>query len=195
MKSSCYLFSWHKLRKNVKWIKTVGKYWTFNLTKYVNVCFLVEFYFLLWNTENNKLPVQWCQIGNLYIGCPVGKGLWSIRALLHSVLNKTLTLYLGSNSTINSLRISQLTWNLSWGYWLTNSYTNSPSDSATDGLQSKNKSSRQEQFRKFFPVFPMLHTTCLRTSFLIGPRAVNWPISEKLGNIMDNICIHSFKKI
>lgn len=114
MKSSCYLFSWHKERKNLKLVKirTIGKYWTFNLTKYVNVCFLVLLYFLLWNTENYKLPVQWSLTGNLYVAYPVGQGLWSIRALLHSVLNKTLTPYFGSNSTMNSLRISKLTWNL-----------------------------------------------------------------------------------
>lgn len=64
-------------RKNVKLVKIriVGKYGTFKLTKYINVCFLVQFYFLLWNTENNKLPMQWCLTGSLYIAYPVGKGL------------------------------------------------------------------------------------------------------------------------
>lgn len=146
--------------KSVKLVKirAVGKHWIFNLTKYANMCFLVQFYFLLWNT------VQWSLTGNLYIAYPVGKGLWSIRALLHSMLNKTLTPYLGSNSTISSFRVSKLTWNLAGDTVLPRTIqTPLPIQQQTSFSQS-NKLVRQEQFRKFFPVFPTFQISCLRTS-------------------------------
>lgn len=140
MNSSCYLLSSHKERKNVKLVKirTVEKYehlTSQNMLMYVFLCSFVFFCGIqrIINFQCNDLLT-----GNIYIAYPVGKGLWSIRAFLHSVLNKTLTPYLGSNSTLNSLRVSQLTWslaNLDRGFCLTNNYTNSPSDSATDGLQ------------------------------------------------------------
>lgn len=73
---------------------------------------------------------------NLYIACPVGEGLWSLRALLNSVLNKTLTPYLGSNATLNYFRVTNLPRNLAEDTVWIKSYTNSHSDSAADKFQS-----------------------------------------------------------
>lgn len=158
---SSFLMSQRKKECETSKNKDRWKIWMFNLIKYVNVCFLVQLYFLLWNTENNKLPVQWSLTGNLYIAYPLGKGLWSIRALLHSVLNKTLTPYLGSNSTI---RISKLTWNLAGDTVQPRTIQTPLLIQQQTSFSRSNKSARQEQFRKSFPVFPTFQTPCLRTS-------------------------------